>query len=76
MNSYVVRIEVGDVDGFLEISEHLFGIHNQPLVVTEGEAGTIEVGTEDGDLHPTHHRQLVGLLYESSLPLIEGVLFS
>ena len=47
---------MGDIDGFLKVFEDLFGVHDESLVVTEGEAGRIEIRAEDGDLHPAHDR--------------------
>ena len=71
---YVIWIEVGDVHWFFEIFEYVPEVQHQPLVVTVGEAGAVEVSAEDGDFEAAHDRQLVSLLDQSSLPLVEGVL--
>ena len=42
---------MGNVDRLLQVLEDLLGVNHQSLIVTEGEAGGIEVGAEDGDLH-------------------------
>ena len=44
---------MGDVDGFLQVPEDLPGVHHQSVIVTEGEAGGVEVSAEDRDLHTT-----------------------
>ena len=66
---------MGDVDGFLQVPENLPGVHHKSVVVTEGEAGGVEVGAEDRYLHTTHDGKLVCFLYQTSFPFIQSVLF-
>ena len=75
---YVSRLKFGEPDVTFEVLvlEDSAQVHSQPIVVAEGEAGFVEVSADDGDLDSTDDRELMGLLYESSSPLVESILVS
>ena len=52
---------MNDFDRFFKVPEDLLWVDQQPVVVTVGETGGVKVSKEDGDLHATHDRQLMGL---------------